>query len=99
MLALKPTSAGGQWSIPHGPSWEFPRSTRTTRNPLRLITLRDDRLSPAAQLFTAMVRMSTLQALVQGLLTSVISYIIYGFAVSILGASSGAAFAPPLARR
>jgi drug/metabolite transporter (DMT)-like permease len=34
-----------------------------------------------------------LQALVQGLLTAVISYIVYGRAVSILGASSGAAFA------
>jgi drug/metabolite transporter (DMT)-like permease len=34
-----------------------------------------------------------LQALVQGLLTAVVSYIVYGLAVSILGASSGAAFA------
>src|SRR5262249_34314379 len=34
-----------------------------------------------------------LQALVQGLLTAVFSYVIYGLAVSILGASSGAAFA------
>jgi drug/metabolite transporter (DMT)-like permease len=34
-----------------------------------------------------------LQALVQGLLTAVISYIVYGRAVGILGASSGAAFA------
>jgi drug/metabolite transporter (DMT)-like permease len=34
-----------------------------------------------------------LQALVQGLLTAVISYIVYGRAVSLLGASSGAAFA------
>jgi drug/metabolite transporter (DMT)-like permease len=34
-----------------------------------------------------------LQALVQGLLTAVVSYIVYGRAVSILGASSGAAFA------
>jgi drug/metabolite transporter (DMT)-like permease len=34
-----------------------------------------------------------LQALVQGLLTAVLSYIVYGRAVSILGASSGAAFA------
>ena len=34
-----------------------------------------------------------LQALVQGLLTAVISYLVYGLAVSILGASSGAAFA------
>jgi drug/metabolite transporter (DMT)-like permease len=35
----------------------------------------------------------TLQALVQGLLTAIISYLLYGRAVSILGASSGAAFA------
>jgi drug/metabolite transporter (DMT)-like permease len=34
-----------------------------------------------------------LQALVQGLLTAVVSYIVYGRAVTILGASSGAAFA------
>ena len=34
-----------------------------------------------------------LQALVQGLLTAIISYVLYGRAVSILGASSGAAFA------
>jgi drug/metabolite transporter (DMT)-like permease len=34
-----------------------------------------------------------LQALVQGLLTATISYVLYGRAVSILGASSGAAFA------
>ena len=34
-----------------------------------------------------------LQALVQGLLTAVISYVIYGLAIGILGASSGAAFA------
>jgi drug/metabolite transporter (DMT)-like permease len=34
-----------------------------------------------------------LQALVQGLLTAVISYLVYGRAVGILGASSGAAFA------
>jgi drug/metabolite transporter (DMT)-like permease len=34
-----------------------------------------------------------LQALVQGLLTAVISLLLYGKAVSILGASSGAAFA------
>lgn len=34
-----------------------------------------------------------LQALVQGLLTAVVSYLAYGRAVSILGASSGAAFA------
>lgn len=35
----------------------------------------------------------SLQALVQGLLTATISYLLYGRAVSILGASSGAAFA------
>jgi drug/metabolite transporter (DMT)-like permease len=34
-----------------------------------------------------------LQAVVQGLLTATISYVLYGRAVSILGASSGAAFA------
>jgi drug/metabolite transporter (DMT)-like permease len=34
-----------------------------------------------------------LQAFVQGLLTAVVSYIVYGAAVRILGASSGAAFA------
>ena len=34
-----------------------------------------------------------LQALVQGLLTAIISYVVYGLAVGILGASSGAAFA------
>jgi drug/metabolite transporter (DMT)-like permease len=34
-----------------------------------------------------------LQVLVQGVLTAVISYIVYGLAVSILGATSGAAFA------
>jgi len=35
----------------------------------------------------------TLQALVQGLLTTLISYLFYGRAVSLLGASGGAAFA------
>jgi drug/metabolite transporter (DMT)-like permease len=34
-----------------------------------------------------------LQAVVQGLLTAIFSYLLYGRAVSILGASSGAAFA------
>jgi drug/metabolite transporter (DMT)-like permease len=34
-----------------------------------------------------------LQALVQGLLTAILSYLLYGRAVGILGASSGAAFA------
>jgi uncharacterized membrane protein len=44
-------------------------------------------------LFKASLSDITLQALVQGLLTAVISYLLYGRAVSILGASSGAAFA------
>lgn len=43
--------------------------------------------------FEASLSDITLQALVQGLLTAVISYLLYGRAVSILGASSGAAFA------
>jgi drug/metabolite transporter (DMT)-like permease len=34
-----------------------------------------------------------LQALVQGLLTAVVSLLLYGRAIAILGASSGAAFA------
>ena len=34
-----------------------------------------------------------LQAFVQGLLTAIVSLVLYGRAVSILGASSGAAFA------
>jgi drug/metabolite transporter (DMT)-like permease len=44
-------------------------------------------------MFQAPLSAIGLQALVQGLLTAVISYIVYGRAVSILGASSGAAFA------
>jgi len=44
-------------------------------------------------LFEASLSDIALQALVQGLLTAVISYLLYGRAVSILGASSGAAFA------
>jgi drug/metabolite transporter (DMT)-like permease len=44
-------------------------------------------------LFQASAAAIGLQALVQGLLTAVISYLVYGVAVSILGASSGAAFA------
>jgi len=44
-------------------------------------------------LFHASAAAIGLQALVQGLLTAVISYLVYGLAVSILGASSGAAFA------
>jgi drug/metabolite transporter (DMT)-like permease len=46
-----------------------------------------------AGLFDASPSAIALQAVVQGLLTAVFSYIIYGLAVSILGASSGAAFA------
>ncbi len=46
-----------------------------------------------ASLFEAPPSAIALQALVQGLLTAVISYVLYGRAVSILGASSGAAFA------
>lgn len=46
-----------------------------------------------AGIFDASPSAVALQALVQGLLTAVISYIVYGRAVSILGASSGAAFA------
>ena len=44
-------------------------------------------------LFEASLSVIALQALVQGLLTAVVSYLLYGSAVSILGASSGAAFA------
>jgi len=43
--------------------------------------------------FEASAAAIALQALVQGCLTAVISYLVYGFAISILGASSGAAFA------
>ena len=46
-----------------------------------------------ASMFDASPGAIALQALVQGLLTAVISYLLYGAAVSILGASSGAAFA------
>ena len=46
-----------------------------------------------ASLFKAPLGDIALQAFVQGVLTAVISYILYGRAVSILGASSGAAFA------
>jgi len=46
-----------------------------------------------AGLFDAPASAIALQALVQGLLTAVFSYVIYGLAVEILGASSGAAFA------
>jgi len=44
-----------------------------------------------ASLFEASLSAIALQALVQGLLTAVISYVLYGRAISILGASSGAA--------
>lgn len=44
-------------------------------------------------MFDAPLSAIGLQALVQGLLTAVVSYIVYGRAVSLLGASSGAAFA------
>jgi drug/metabolite transporter (DMT)-like permease len=46
-----------------------------------------------ASLFKAPLNDIALQAFVQGLLTAVISLLLYGRAVSILGASSGAAFA------
>jgi drug/metabolite transporter (DMT)-like permease len=46
-----------------------------------------------ASLISAPWRDVALQAVVQGLLTAVISLLLYGWAVSILGASSGAAFA------
>src|SRR5215467_7902087 len=46
-----------------------------------------------AGMFDAPLSAIALQALVQGLLTAVFSYVAYGLAVSILGASSGAAFA------
>jgi drug/metabolite transporter (DMT)-like permease len=46
-----------------------------------------------ASVFDASPSAIALQAFVQGLLTAVISYVVYGLAVSILGASSGAAFA------
>jgi len=50
-------------------------------------------LVAGARMFEAPLSAIGLQALVQGLLTAVVSYIVYGRAVSILGASSGAAFA------
>jgi len=46
-----------------------------------------------ASLFDASAGAIALQALVQGYLTAVISYLAYGLAINILGASSGAAFA------
>jgi drug/metabolite transporter (DMT)-like permease len=50
-------------------------------------------LMAGLSMFDAPLSAIGLQALVQGILTAVISYIVYGRAVSILGASSGAAFA------
>ena len=46
-----------------------------------------------AGILDASPRSIALQALVQGLLTAIVSYVLYGRAVGILGASSGAAFA------
>jgi len=50
-------------------------------------------LSPVGTLVTAAWSDVALQAVVQGVLTAIISLLLYGRAVSILGASSGAAFA------
>jgi drug/metabolite transporter (DMT)-like permease len=50
-------------------------------------------LIAGANLFEASPSAIALQALVQGVLTAVVSYFLYGSAVAILGASSGAAFA------
>jgi drug/metabolite transporter (DMT)-like permease len=50
-------------------------------------------LFAGAALFKAPLGDIALQAFVQGVLTAVISYVLYGSAVGILGASSGAAFA------
>jgi drug/metabolite transporter (DMT)-like permease len=50
-------------------------------------------LIAGASLFEASPSAIALQALVQGVLTAVVSYFLYGSAVAILGASSGAAFA------
>ena len=50
-------------------------------------------LVAGASVFDAPLTAIGLQALVQGVLTAVVSYVVYGRAVSILGASSGAAFA------
>jgi drug/metabolite transporter (DMT)-like permease len=46
-----------------------------------------------SSLFHASAAAIGLQAVVQGLLTAVVSYLVYGLAINILGASSGAAFA------
>jgi drug/metabolite transporter (DMT)-like permease len=48
---------------------------------------------PGTKLAGAPLSDIALQAFVQGLLTAIISLLLYGRAVSILGASSGAAFA------
>ena len=50
-------------------------------------------IAAGASLLDASPGAIALQAFVQGLLTAVISYIVYGLAVGILGASSGSAFA------
>jgi drug/metabolite transporter (DMT)-like permease len=50
-------------------------------------------LIAGASVFDAPLSAIGLQAFVQGILTAVLSYVVYGRAVSILGASSGAAFA------
>jgi drug/metabolite transporter (DMT)-like permease len=50
-------------------------------------------LMAGASVFDASAEAIALQAFVQGLLTAVVSYLVYGRAVSILGASSGAALA------
>jgi drug/metabolite transporter (DMT)-like permease len=58
-----------------------------------LIYLPPYAMMAGAGIFDAAPSAIALQAVVQGLLTAVISYVVYGLAVSILGASSGAAFA------
>jgi drug/metabolite transporter (DMT)-like permease len=50
-------------------------------------------LMAGTSLFAASLNAIALQALVQGVLTAVVSYFLYGSAVAILGASRGAAFA------
>jgi drug/metabolite transporter (DMT)-like permease len=50
-------------------------------------------IAAGVSMFDASPGAIALQALVQGLLTAVVSYIVYGLAVGILGASSGSAFA------
>jgi drug/metabolite transporter (DMT)-like permease len=58
-----------------------------------LIYLPPYAMMAGAGIFDAAPSAIALQAVVQGLLTAVLSYVVYGLAVSILGASSGAAFA------